>query len=125
MPLYQRVHVVRSAFFHRHVFLVKPLFTTNKLIHPVTVYSVIKSVNSEYHIPKVFTSVHCTANIPRHFSYQRHENVTSFLLPSSGLLFSPGIESHPPPSTSKLSLLSKSSLPPETSSLRNIQHMSS
>ena len=81
MPVCQCVNVVRSVFCHPHVsFSAKPLFTTVNLVRPVTVYNV-KAVNSVHHIRGVFPSVHCTASIHRHLSYQRHENVTSFSLP--------------------------------------------
>ena len=81
----QCVNVVRSVFCHLHVFfLVKPLFTTVNLVGRVTVY--VKPVNSPHHIRRVFPSVHCTTGIHQNFSYWRHENVTSFPLPSSNLL---------------------------------------
>ena len=91
----QRVNVVRwLVFFHPRVsFLVKHLFTTVNLVGPVTVY-IVKSFNSPHHIRRVFPSVYCTKSNDRNFSYQRHENVTSFLLPSSNLLSSPVIKSH-------------------------------
>ena len=82
---------VRSVFCHSHIsFLAKPLVTTVNLVGPVTVYNV-KSVNSPHHIRRVFPSVNCTKSIHRNISYQRHENVTSFSLPSSNLLPSPVI----------------------------------
>ena len=121
----QCVNVVRSVFCHPHVsFLAKPLFTTVNLVGPVTVYNV-KSVNSPHHIQRVFPSMHCTTSIHRKFSYQRHENVTSFPLPSSNLLPSPVIKSHLSPLTSKLNLSPRPSLPPGTSSPPNFQHVSS
>ena len=121
----QRVNVVRSVFCHQHVsFLAKPLFTTVTLVRPVTVYSV-KSVNSARHIRGVFPSVHCTTSIHRHFSYRRRENVTSFPLPSSNLLSSPGIKSHLSPLTCKLNLSPRPSSPPGASSPPNFQHVSS
>ena len=111
----QCVNVVRSVFCHPH-----PLFTTVNLVGPVTVYNV-KCINSPHHIQRVFPSVHCTTSIHQKFSYRRHENVTSFPLPSSNLLPSPVIKSHLSPLTSKLNL----SLPPGTSSPPNFQHVSS
>ena len=88
----QRVNVVRSVFCHPHIsFLAKPLVTTVNLWLP-------------HHIRKVFPSVRCTTSIHRNFSYRRHENVTSFSLPSSNLLPSPVIKSHLSPLTSKLNL---------------------
>ena len=121
----QRVNVVRSVFCHPHIsFLAKPLFTTVNLVGPVTVYNV-KSVNSPHHIQRVFPSMHCTTSIHRKFSYQRHENVTSFPLPSSNLLPSPVIKSHLSPLTSKLNLSPRPSFPPGTSSPPNFQHVSS
>ena len=125
VSLCQRVNVVRSVFCHPHIsFLAKPLFTTVNLVGPVTVYNV-KSVNSPHHIQRVFPSMHCTTSIHRKFSYQRHENVTSFPLPSSNLLPSPVIKSHLSPLTSKLNLSPRPSLPPGTSSPPNFQHVSS
>ena len=95
----QRVNVVKLVFCHPHIsFLAKPLFTTVNLVGPVTVYN-FKSVNSPHHIRRVFPSVHCTTSIHRKFSYRRHENVTSFSLPSSNLLRSPVIKSHLSPLT--------------------------
>ena len=108
----QCVNVVRSVF--RHV----------SLVRPVTVYNA-KSVNSAHHIRGVFPSVHCTTSIHRHFSYRRHEKVTSFPLPSSNLLSSLGTKSHLSPLTSKLNLSPRPSSPPETSSPPNFQHVSS
>ena len=100
----QCVNVVRLVFCHPHVcFLAKSLFTTVNLVRPVTVYNA-KSVNSAHHIRRFFPSLHCTASIHQHFSCRRHENVTSFPLPPSNLLPSPGIKSHISPSTSKLNL---------------------
>ena len=120
----QHVNVVRSVFHHPHVsFLAKPLFTTVSLVHPVTVYNV-KSVNSAHHIRGVFPSVHCTTSIHRDFSYRRHENVTSFPLPSSNLLSFPGMKSHLSPLTLKINLLPRPSSPPGTSSPPNFQHVS-
>ena len=117
----QRVNVFRSVFCPPYIsFLAKPLFNIVNLVGPVTAYNV-KSVNSPHHICRVFPSVHCTKSIHRKFSYQRHENVTSFPLPSSNLLPSPVIKSHLSPLTSKLNL----SLPPGTSSPPNFQHVSS
>ena len=60
-----------------------------------------------------------------YFHYQRHENVTIFLLPSSNLLPSSVIKSHLSPLTSKLNLSSRPSLPPEISSPPNFQHVPS
>ena len=121
----QSINVVRSVFCHPHIsFLAKPLFTTVNLVGPVTVYNV-KSVNSPHHIQRVFPSMHCTTSIHRKFSYQRHENVTSFPLPSSNLLPSPVIKSHLSPLTSKLNLSPRPSFPPGTSSPPNFQHVSS
>ena len=121
----QRVNVVRSVFHHLHIsFLAKPLFTTVSLVHPVTVYNV-KSANSAHHICGVFPYMHCTTSIHLNFSYRRHENVTSFPLPSSNLLSSPGMKSHLSPSTSKLSLLPRPSSPPRTSSPPNFQYVPS
>ena len=118
----QRVNVVRSVFFHPHVsFLAKPMFATVSLVRPVTVYNV-KSANSAHHIRRVFPSVHCTTSIHRHFSYRRLVNVTSFPLPSSNLLPSPGIKSHLSPLTLKLNLSPRPSFPPGTSSPPNFQH---
>ena len=120
----QSVNVVRSVFCHPHIsFLAKPLFTTVNLVGPVTVYNV-KSVNSPHHIQRVFPSMHCTTSIHRKFSYQRHENVTSFPLPSSNLLPSPVIKSHLSPLTSKLNLSPRPSFLPGTSS-PSVQHVSS
>ena len=125
VSLCQRVNVVRSVFCHPHIsFLAKPLFTTVNLVGPVTVYNV-KSVNSPHHIQRVFPSMHCTTSIHRKFSYQRHENVTSFPLPSSNLLPSPVIKSHLSLLTSKLNLSPRPSFPPGTSSPPNFQHVSS
>ena len=122
----QRVNVVRSVLCHPHVsFLVKPLFTTANLVRPVTVDKVIKFVNSVHHIRRVFPSVYCTTSIHRHFPYRRDENVTSFPLPSSNLLSSPGIKSHLPPLTSKLNLSPRPSFSPGTLSNLNFRHVSS
>ena len=83
----QCVVVVRSVFCHPHIsFSAKPLFITINLVG--LLYNV-KSGNSPHHIRRVFPSVHCTASIHQKFSYHRHENVTSFSLPSSNLLSSP------------------------------------
>ena len=115
----QRVNVVRSVFCHPHVsFLAKPLFTTANLVGPVTVYNV-KSVNSPHHISTVFPSDHSTTSIHRNFSFRRHENATSFPLPSSNLLPSPVIKSHISPLISKLNLSPRPSFPPGTSSPPN------
>ena len=120
-----RVNVVRLVFCHRHVsFLAKPLFTTVNLVHPMTFYNV-KSDNSAHHIRRVFPSGYCTTSIYKHFSYWIHENVRSFLLPSSNLLSSPGIKSHLSPMTSKFNLSPRSSFPPGISSPPNFQHVSS
>ena len=73
----------------------------------------------------VFPSVHCTTSIHRNFSYQRHENVTSFSLPSSNLLPSPVIKSHLSPLALKLNLSRRLSFPSGTSSPSNFQHVSS
>ena len=121
----QRVNVFRSVFCPPYIsFLAKPLFNIVNLVGPVTAYNV-KSVNSPHHICRVFPSVHCTKSIHRKFSYQRHENVTSFPLPSSNLLPSPVIKSHLSPLTSKLNLSPRPSFPPGTSSPPNFQHVSS
>ena len=117
-----RVNTVRSVFCHPHVFLAKPLFTTVKLVHPVTVCDV-KSVNSAHHICRMFPSVHCTTSIHQHFSYQRHDNVTSFPLSSSNLFSSPAIKSHLPPLTLKLNLSPRPSSSLGTSSPPNFQHL--
>ena len=120
-----RVSVVRSVFCHPHVsFLAKPLYTTVTLVRTVTVYNV-KSVNSAHHISGVFPSVHCTTSIHQHFPYQRHENVTSFPLPSSNLLSSPGMKTHLSSLTSKLNLSPRPPSPPGSSSPSNFQHVSS
>ena len=114
-----------SVMFHPHFpFLVKPLFATVNLVGPVTVYNV-KSVNSRNHIRRVFSSVHCTTNIHRSFSCLRHENFTSFPLPSSNLLSSPVIKPHLSHLTSKLSLSPRPSSPPGTLSPPSFQHLSS
>ena len=123
--LCQHVNVVRSVFCHPHVsFLAKSLFTTVKLVGSVTVYDV-KSANSPHHIRRKFPSVHCTRSIHRNFSYRKHENVTSFPLPSSNLLLSPVIKSHLSLLSSKLNLSPRHSFPPGTSSPPNFQHVSS
>ena len=109
---------------HIFLFLAEPLFSTVNLVGPVTVYNV-KSVSSPHHIRRVFPSVHCTTRIHRKFSYQRHENVTSFPLPSSNLLPSLVIKSHLSPLASKRDLSARPSLPPGTSSPPNFQHVSS
>ena len=62
MCVFQLVNVFRVVFCHPHVFLAKPLFTTVNLVSPVTVYNV-KSVNSPYHIRRLFPSVHSTTSI--------------------------------------------------------------
>ena len=116
----QRVNVVRSVFCHPHISFLDN--TTVNLVGPV--YNV-KFINSPHHIRRVFPSVHCTTSIHRKFSFQRDENVTSFPLPSSNLLPSPGIKSHLSPLTSKLNLSPRPSLPPGTSSPPNFQHVSS
>ena len=56
----------------------KPLFTTVNHVRFSTVYNVIKSANSGYHIRWVFPPMHCTTSIPRHFSqaqafFYRHQ----------------------------------------------------
>ena len=89
----------------------------------MTVY-IVKSVNSPHHIRRVFPSVHCTTSIHRSFSYRRHENVTSFPLPSSNLISSPITKSHTSPLTSKFNLSPRPLFPPGTSSPPNFQHMS-
>ena len=100
----QRINVVRSVFCHPHIsFLAKPLFTTVNLVGPVSVYNG-KSVNSPNHIQRVFPSMHCTTRVHQKCSYRRHENVTSFTLPSSNLLPSPVIKSHLSTLTLKLNL---------------------
>ena len=73
----------------------------------------------------MFPSVHCTKSIHQNFSYQRHENVTSFPLPSSNLLPSPAIKSHLSPLTWKLNISPRPSFPPGISSPPNFQHVSS
>ena len=119
----QHVNVARSVFCHLHVpFLAKPLFTTVKLVHFVTVH-IVKSVNSAHHIHRVFPSVHCTTSIHRQFSYRERENVASFPLPSLKIS-SPGTKSHLSALTSKLNLLPRPSYPPGTSSPPNFQHES-
>ena len=55
--------------------------------------------------------------------YRRHENVTSFPLPSSILLSSSGTKSHLSSFTSKLNLSPRPSSPPGTSSPPNFQHV--
>ena len=78
----QRFNVVRSVFCHPQVsFLVKPLFTTVNLAHPVTVY-IVKSVNLAHHIRQVCPCVHCTKVSIGTFLISGRENVTSFPLPS-------------------------------------------
>ena len=119
----QRFKVVRSAFCHSYVFLVKPLFTAANLVRSLTVYNIINSVNSAHDIRRAFPSVDFTASIHRYFSYRRYGNVTDFSLPSSVLLSSPGSTPHSPISTSKLKLSSRPSFPPETKSLGNFQHL--
>ena len=99
------------------------MFCHPNLICPVTVY-VVKSLNSA-HIHRMFLLVHCNISIPRHFSYWRRGSVTSFSLPSSNLLSSPGFTSHPPPSTLKLNLAPRHSFSCETPSPWNFQHVSS
>ena len=121
----QRVNVVRSVLCHPHVsFLAKPLFTTVNLVRPV-IASNVKSVNSAHHIRRMFLSMQCTTSIHQRFSYRRHENGTSFPLPSLNVISSPGIKSHLSPLTSKLNLLPRPSSPPGTSSPPNFQHVSS
>ena len=100
----RRTNVVRLVFCHPHIsFLAKLLFTTVNLVGTVTVYNV-KSVNSPNHIHRVFPSMHCTTSVHQKCSYRRHENVTSFTLPSSNLLPSPVIKSHLSTLTLKLNL---------------------
>ena len=121
----QRVNVVRSVFFHLHVsFLAKPLFTTVNLVGPVTVYNG-KSFNSPHRIPRVFPAAHCTTSIHQNFFYRRHENVTSFPLPSSNSLFSPDIKSHLSPLISKSNLSPRPSFSPGTSPPPNFEHVPS
>ena len=123
VSLCQCVNVVRLVFCHPHVsFLSKPLFAIVNLVGPVTVYNV-KSVNSQ-HICRVFPSMHCTASVDQNFSHRRHENVTSFPLPSSNLL-PPVIKSHLSPLTLMLNLSARPSFPPGTLSPPNFQHVSS
>ena len=118
----QRVNVVRSMFCHPHVSsLVKPLYTTFNLVCPLTVY--IESINSAHHIRRAFPSVHCTRSIHRYFSYQGRENVTSFSLPSSNLMSSPGTRSHLSSLTSKFNLSLRPSYLPGTSFHPNFQHV--
>ena len=121
--MFQPVNVVRLVHYYPHVsLLAKHLFTTFNLARPVTIYNV-KSVNSG-HIRKLFPSVHCTTSNHWHFSYQTHENVTSFPLLSSNLLSSPGIKSHLSPLTSKLNPYPTSSSLPGTSFPPTFQHVS-
>ena len=103
------------------LFLAKPLFTSVNLVRPVTVYDV-KSVNSPHHIRRVVPSVHCTTSSHWRFSYRRHENVTSFPLPSSNLLLSPRIKSHLSNLILRLNL-SPRSLSPQTSSPPNFSNI--
>ena len=111
MAVCQHINVVKSVFCHLHVsFLAKPLFTTVNAVGPVTVY-----INSPHLFRRVFPSVHCTTSIHQNFSYRRHENVTSFPLPSSNLFYSPVIKSHLSPLTSKFNLSPRPSIPPGTS----------
>ena len=71
----------------------------------------------------MFLNVHCTTSIYRHVSYRKHENVTSFPLPSSNLLSSPGIKPYLPSLTSKFDLSPRPSFPPGTLSPLNFQHV--
>ena len=74
VPVFQGVQVVRSIFFHAHVsFSARPLFTTVNFVLLET---------AAHHLCRVLPFVYCATSIPRHFSYQRHKNVTSFPLPS-------------------------------------------
>ena len=51
VPVCQHANVVRSVFCHPHVsFSAKSLFTTVKVVCPVTIYNIIRSVNSANHI---------------------------------------------------------------------------
>ena len=118
----KRVNAVRSVFCHPHVsILAIPLFNAVKFVRPVTVYN-IKSVNSAHHISRVVPSVNCTTSSHWNFSNRRHENVTSFLLPSSNLLFPPGIKSHLSTLTLRLNL-SQRYLSPATSSPPNFPNI--
>ena len=104
VSVHQHVNVVRSVFCHPHYsFLAKSLFITVNLVGPVIVYNV-KSVNSPHHICRVFPFVHCNTSINQNFSYQRHENITSFPLPSSNLPSPPVVKCHLSPLTLKLNL---------------------
>ena len=69
VPVCQRFYVVRLVFCHPHFIP----------IGLVTVYNVIKSVNSAYHIHRVFLSMHCSTGIPRHFSYQSMKMLQALL----------------------------------------------
>ena len=90
----------------------------------MNVYNV-KSVNSAHHVRGVFPFMNCTTSIYQYFSYRRHGNVTSFLLPSSNLLSSSGMKFHLPTLTSKLNRSLRPSSTPGTSSPPNFQHASS
>ena len=68
----------------------KLLFTTVNHVRFSTVYNVIKSANSRYHIRWVFPSMHCTTSITRDFSQAQaffcHHQVCFLILELSFIL---------------------------------------